>query len=161
MRLPAAIIAAALLTALTAVSAGGTTSVYRTPPTRGLPTAVYYTEGALKQSDLDLYMSRVRAAGARYVRVYVGWSTVAPAKRPPNFDPANPADPAYHWSVPDQVLKAAAAHGLEPLLTISVAPGWAGGRHVSPTQYGLFARAAARRYSGSFQDLPRVRYWLA
>src|SRR5205823_301443 len=50
--------------------------------------------------------------------------------------------------------------GLEPLLTIMFAPRWAGGTRVSPAQLGDFARAAARRYSGSFQDLPRVRYWL-
>jgi hypothetical protein len=161
MRLPVAIIAAALLTALTAVSAQGTTSAYRTPATRGLPTAVYYTLGALKQSDLDLYMRRIRASGARYVRVYLGWASVAPPTRPQNFDPTDPADPAYRWSFPDQVLSAAAAQGLEPLLTIATAPTWAGGRHASPTQLGLFARAAARRYSGSFQGLPRVRYWLA
>src|SRR6266487_72434 len=147
MRLPAAIIAAAVLTALTAASAGGSTSAYRTPATRGLPTAVYFTESGLKQSDLDLYMRRIRAAGARFVRIYVSWNSVIPS-RPPNFDPTDPADPAYNWAFPDEVVTAAAAQGLEPLLTIASAPKWAGGRQVSGTQYGLFARAAARRYGG-------------
>jgi hypothetical protein len=161
VRFPAALIAAALVTALAAVSADGTTSAYRTPATRGMPTAVYFTESGLSASDIDLYMRRVSNAGASYVRLLIIWNSVAPAQRPPNFDPSDPADPAYHWGYIDELVTAAQAHGLEPLVTITFAPKWAGGRSVSSAQLGDFARAAARRYSGSFQGLPRVRYWLA
>ena len=111
----------------------------------------------------------VRATGATAIRFYSIWRRVAPATRPANFDPANPADPAYNWSLWDAQVRNAKAHGLEPILSIEGAPDWAvepgegfaGTRRPSPTEFGLFLRAAARRYSGSFQGLPRVRYWQA
>jgi hypothetical protein len=62
------------------------------------------------------------------------------------------------------------AWGLEPLVVILRAPPWAEGSDKpsgayagswkpSPSAFGDFAEAAARRYSGSIQ--PRVRYWQA
>jgi len=107
----------------------------------------------------------VRAAGATAIRFYAIWSRVAPGARP--VDPANPADPAYNWSIMDQQVRVAKANGLEPILSIEGAPDYAEGTgegldgtvRPSPTEFALFARAAARRYSGSFGGLPRVRYW--
>jgi hypothetical protein len=109
----------------------------------------------------------VRASGATTIRFYTIWSRIAPASRP--ADPGNPADPAYNWSILDQMVVNAKANGLEPILSIEAAPAFAEGQgeglpgtmRPSPTEYALFARAAARRYSGSFQGLPRVRYWQA
>jgi hypothetical protein len=111
----------------------------------------------------------VRAAGATAIRIYAIWRRTAPASRPANFDPANPADPAYDWSLLDEQVRLAKARRLEPILSIEGAPDWAEGPgeglagtvRPSPTEFGLFAQAAARRYSGSFEGLPRVRYWQA
>lgn len=110
-----------------------------------------------------------RAAGTNTIRLYTIWRRHAPATRPAGFDPGNPADPAYDWSLLDLQVRTAKAEGLEPILSIEGAPDWAtasnqplpGTVRPSPTEYALFARAAARRYSGSFGDLPRVRYWQA
>lgn len=118
---------------------------------------------------LPAVLAKVHATGATTVRFYASWRRVAPATRPAGFDPANPADPAYDWSRWDTQVRSAQASGLEPILSIESAPDWAvepgegfaGTRSPSPTQFGLFAQAAARRYSGSFGDLPRVRYWQA
>ena len=109
----------------------------------------------------------VRAAGGTVIRFYANWSSVAPDTRP--ADPGSPADPAYDWSTLDQQVSTAKGLGLEPILSIESAPPYAEGQgeglagtvRPSPTEYALFARAAARRYSGSFQGLPRVRYWQA
>ena len=109
----------------------------------------------------------VREAGANAVRFYAIWRRAAPGERP--ADPANPADPAYDWTLLDAQVRQAKAHGLEPILSIESAPDWAvrpggslpGTLRPSPTELALFVRAAARRYSGSFGSLPRVRYWQA
>jgi hypothetical protein len=109
----------------------------------------------------------VRATGATAIRFYAIWRRTAPGGRP--ADPANPADPAYDWTLLDEQVRQAKANRLEPILSIEGAPDWAEGPGTglagtvrpSPAEFALFARAAARRYSGSFQDLPRVRYWQA
>jgi hypothetical protein len=164
MRKTAAIILATVLVtvlaALAATPAGGSTAAYRTPASRVMRTAVYFPLRALSSSEQDLYLRKIQAAGAWGVRISLLWDAVAPTTRPSNFNPSDPADPAYRWKIPDELIAAARAHGLEPLVTVWGAPTWAGGRGVSPTQLGQFARAAARRYSGSFHGLPRVRYWL-
>ena len=158
MRVAAAILGATVLAALAALPAGGS-STYQTPATSRLTTAVYLSS-PIAPADENMFFNRVRNAGARAVRMTLAWNTIAPKKRPPGFDPTNPADPAYNWTYVDRLITGARAHGLEPLMTISSAPTWAGGTHASPGKLGQFARAAARRYSGSFQGLPRVRYWL-
>jgi hypothetical protein len=112
-------------------------------------------------------MDGVRAAGSTAVRFYASWRRAAPGNRP--ADPANPADPAYNWTLLDQQVQVAKSRGLEPILSIEGAPDFAEGSgegldgtvRPSPTEFALFARAAARRYSGSFGGLPRVRYWQA
>ena len=144
------------------VSGGGATA-------QPLRTAIYLEAEAI-DSSAAVAFARTRAAGASLVRLQLTWSSVAPADRPPGFDPTNPSDPAYHWAAFDDEIKLAKADGLEPMVSIFVAPAWAersaggpafaGGRDPSPTALAEFARAAARRYSGSFQGLPRIRYWL-
>ena len=69
----------------------------------------------------------------------------------------------------DQQVREARRFGLEPLMSIESAPDWAEGSgpglpgtvRPNPAEFALFARAAARRYSGSFAGLPRVRRWEA
>ena len=113
--------------------------------------------------------------GARLVRLQVSWAQVA-ARRP--ADAVDPADPAYRWELIDGAVRDATARRLTVLLTLNRAPAWAEGRdrpagalagtwRPGPGEFGAFATAAARRYSGTFQPpgadaaLPRVRYWQA
>ena len=111
------------------------------------------------------------------MRLNVVWFAVAPAARPPGFDPADPASPGYDWTTVDQEIRAMHAHGLTVLFNVWGAPTWAEGPHrplgaragtwePNPAALASFARAAALRYDGSFPDplqpgasLPRVRYW--
>ncbi len=121
----------------------------------------------------DTAFARTSAAGATVARLTLDWRGVAPAGTAPNppkdFQPTKPSDPAYNWSGFDQQVQLALDHGLEPLVTVTAAPRWgtkadptAGGlRRPDPKQYAAFALAAARRYSGAFEELPRVRYWQA
>ncbi len=150
---------------LAAIAAAGVVAVpgtaVSTPGSPPLKTAVFLAPSELKPSNIVLAMHRVRTAGATAVRLPLSWRSVAPARRPPGFQPTDPADPAYNWSAPDRMISKARAAGIEPLVTVYAAPDWAGGTHVDAKQFGLFARAAARRYSGSFHGLPRVRRWLA
>jgi hypothetical protein len=126
-------------------------------------------------------LQRSRAAGAKMIRILLDWRTVAPRPRPSGFDPVDPADPAYTWGHVDDVLVSIASAGFEPILTVQYAPAWAegpgagpeGGVRPDPVEFGRFALAAAKRYSGSFvpvtdpyseqynEPLPRVRYWMA
>jgi hypothetical protein len=118
--------------------------------------------------DEMLVARRIRAAGATKIRVIANWSSIAPAERPATFDPADPADPAYTWDALDELVRAAQAQRLVPFLTVVDAPQWVqegktkpglGDLRPRPAELADFATAIARRYSGSFQGLPRVRYW--
>jgi hypothetical protein len=114
---------------------------------------------------------RARAAGATLVRLFLPWSVVAPQ---PPADPTDPDDPAYRWGSIDQQVVDTARGGLDPIIYISASVPWARGAAVglrgtwpSPARFAAFARAAARRYSGTFTPagetapLPRVRFWQA
>lgn len=119
-------------------------------------------------SNAPLALSRVRVAGAGVARLLLYWRQVAPTTKPASFEPANPADPSYDWSALDRFVKLARRNGLEPLVDVLGAPQWAqkstveqgnGDNDPSPAALAQFARAAATRYDGSFEGLPRVRYW--
>ena len=129
-------------------------------------------------TESDLAFERTRDAGARVVRIFVSWWFIAPGgdseQKPEGFNAGDPADPGYSFDGIDQQVRDAIAHGLEPMLLLSAAPVWAegpgekpqgirvrGARDPDPDEYALFAKAVSRRYSGSFQDLPRVRLWQA
>jgi hypothetical protein len=123
------------------------------------------------------WFDRARDSGSRGVRLIVPWAVVAPGSPPSDFDPADPAHPAYNWAWVDAAVRDARARGLEVLVNIGQAPRWAegpdrpdgvapGAWRPDPGQFGAFMHAAARRYSGAFPDpqlpgqaLPRVRYW--
>jgi hypothetical protein len=125
-------------------------------------------------------LNATRTIDGSAVRVAVFWASVAPdgSTSPPGFDPADPADPHYHWGAIDSAVRSAAQHHLGVILTFLDAPRWAEGpgtpgRYVSPgawnpdpAAFAAFIHAAALRYSGSFPDpqipavsLPRVSYW--
>jgi hypothetical protein len=114
----------------------------------------------------------VRRTGATLARLAIDWSVVAPegAERPEGFAADRPDEPLYRWAGVDRQVRDAVAAGLSPILSISGAPLWAQRRpeHRRPQDgpyrpsyraLAEFALAAARRYSGTFADLPRVRYW--
>jgi hypothetical protein len=111
----------------------------------------------------------VKAAGADNIRLLVNWREVAPATPPPGFDPSNPGDPAYDWSGFEAELLPAVAAGLQPIVVIRSAPAWAesagdgrpGTNRPDPAQFARFGTALARRYSGSFAGLPRIRRFQA
>lgn len=110
------------------------------------------------------HFDRVQAAGAGVVKIPVPWRGVAPSAPPVTFNPADPNDPNYDWEPFDTYVRAAVATGLSPLLTIEQAPpfaernksGTSGTGDPDPVQFGLFAEAVARRYSGAIAGLPRV-----
>jgi hypothetical protein len=119
----------------------------------------------------DRSLLQARTAGATMVRLVLYWKVVAPNQP---ADPENPDDPAYGWASIDEQVINASQGGLDPIVSVSGAPPWARGEVVdlpgtwpSAARYGEFARAAARRYSGSFVPtgstvpLPRVHYWQA
>jgi hypothetical protein len=114
-------------------------------------------------------VARMANAGVRVVRLSIDWSKVAPESRPATFDASDPADPAYDWSAPDEQITSLVAAGFVPIADVSNAPAWAtkqpasgafhGPDSPSPTALAAFATAIAKRYGGSFENLPRVRYW--
>jgi hypothetical protein len=136
------------------------------PGSHPLQTGIYLSTFG---SDTSLAYARTRAAGASVVRIALRWSAVAPATLPASFDAANPADPNYNWAEIDAQVKQAAAHHLQPLLTVYEAPRWAeqgpgdlttGSVRVQAPMFAAFAAAAATRYDGR-HGLPWVRYWQA
>ena len=93
------------------------------------------------------------------------------AKRRP-FDAADPADPAYDWTLYDRLVRYATANGIKVLFSIYGTPAWENrgrGLNHAPLRaddLAKFAYAAAIRYSGTYPGddgdiLPPVRYWLA
>jgi len=128
-----------------------------------LQTSVYVQEGEVPEdgAGATLYFKRIRQSGATAVRLTISWRAVAPLQRPSEFHPKDPTDSAYNWASADRLIILAVANKLEPLVGVLGAPAWAGGKKVNARAFGEFASAAAARYSGSFEGLPRVRYWLA
>ena len=127
--------------------------------------------GAFAGPNADESVVRARTAGATLTRVLLFWNAVETATP---ADPEDPNDPAYNWASVDGQVVHAVRGGLTPILNITHSPKWARGQAVglpgtwpSPTKFAQFAKAAARRYSGTFtppdqtEPLPRVRYWQA
>lgn len=121
---------------------------------------------AVRRDALD----KTVAVDGDIVRVNAGWGLIAPDEKTPSFDPRDPASPEYDWSRLDAAVQDASDRGLQILLLVQNAPTWAEGKNrppdafpgiwkPSPKALGDFATALARRYSGTFEGLPRVRYF--
>ena len=125
--------------------------------------------GALRRQQT---LNELEALGADTLRVEVKWNEVAPAPkrtRRPAFDASDPGD--YPGFQPyDDLLRRAGAMGFRVIADLAPdAPRWAtaGGRgyaetanlRPSPTEFGKFAAAVARRYSGGFRGLPEVAWF--
>lgn len=116
------------------------------------------------------------------VRLDVTWGTIAPdgTTAPAGFNPSNPGDPQYNWTSLDAAVRTLTEQHDQVLIDLTgPSPGWAtpagrpssfnsfgGAWEPNATQFGLFAHAAALRYSGTFADplhpgsaLPRVSEW--
>ena len=121
--------------------------------------------------------------GVDRVRLTAGWSALAPqprSKRMPHFDAVNSERyPREPWERLDRAVKAVVDAGLETQIDVAFfAPRWAvkrgadkahAGHHrwaPDRRQFARFAKAVARRYSGTHPDpahagesLPAVRLW--
>jgi hypothetical protein len=124
-------------------------------------------------------LARIRASGARIVRIPVEWRFFVASRPTAGFDARDPASPDYDFTALDGAVTEAVAAGLRPLLVISHAPEFAeapnrwryaypGSWDPSPLALEAFAAALARRYDGSFADpaapggvLPAVRLFQA
>jgi hypothetical protein len=124
-------------------------------------------------------LARIRATGARVVRIPVEWRYIVSGDPPAGFDASDPASPAYDFTAVDAAVRETVAAGMTPLLVVTRAPDFAeapnrwpyaypGSWAPNPVAFGEFATAVARRYDGSFSDpleqghaLPRVRLYEA
>jgi Cellulase (glycosyl hydrolase family 5) len=125
-------------------------------------------------------LNEIKSLGVDTLRIEFKWNEIAPKasdKTKPNFDAANPA--AYFGDLDaypgfgqyDDLVRRADEMGFRILITITGdAPRWAtaGGKSssfatanwgVSAGEYGKFAAAVAKRYSGKFGGLPAVYYY--
>ncbi|HKB50506.1 MAG TPA: hypothetical protein VKC63_03650 [Solirubrobacterales bacterium] len=126
------------------------------------------TTGVSYVYDADpITFENVKRAGAQLAMTPLRWGQVAPASQPASWQPENPADPHYNWEPFDLWVKEAVAAGLTPVLQVRGAPHWAqrcpgeldAPCNIDPDALAAFATAAAQRYSGHFEGLPRVQYW--
>jgi hypothetical protein len=130
------------------------------------PLRLGFTDGLFTgDAELGAWLDRATSEGASFVRLDSSWASIAP-RRPQA--PTDPADPAYDWAKLDAAVRSATAHRLEVVLLLTGAPTWAEGSdrpadapwgswRPDAAAYGQFAQAVARRYSGTYAGLPRVR----
>jgi hypothetical protein len=156
-RLPALLVAAAVL-----LSGGlSATSASARPLYTGMSGVYDYSPAGYK---------KVRATGAQFVRIGVPWGSIAPKQEPAQWQPEDPGDPNYDWGYVDGAVRFAENAGLTPVLMVNSVPTWAQGCQApavlpeascdsSPVELAKFAVAEARRFSGEFGGLPRVKYW--
>jgi hypothetical protein len=139
----------------------------------------YYDVLDMEPAEQALAVARMRDAGVAYVRIPASWSDIEKAQPDPAVAP-DPTWPGYDWRTLDQAVTTIRNAGLQPLLVTNHAPTWAEGPGRPPVDGTVragswrpsaaslrrFARAVARRYSGTLRvaggaTLPRVRYFQA
>ena len=131
-----------------------------------------FDDAQIRYGDPDKVFPVLKNLGTQMIRVSLVWGGAqgVATRRPARA--ANPADPAYDWSVYDRTVNYAAQYGIKVVFSIVGTPPWANsaaGVNVAPRNVldlQRFAIAAARRYGGTFvapdgRNLPAVRYWLA
>jgi hypothetical protein len=103
-----------------------------------------------------------QGAHASIIHALADWRQIAPQK-PAN--PLNGDDPAYNLSDLDALVRTAPKYGLQILITISGAPGWANGGQTTnhpPTHLAdltNFAHMLAARYNGRRPGFGAVTRW--
>jgi hypothetical protein len=124
---------------------------------------------AKRESTLD----EMRTLGADTLRVGVKWNEVAPrplGRERPRFDATDPGD--YPGFAPyDDLVRRASRMGFRILMYLAPdTPRWATADREPVTaatvndrpdarEFGAFAGAVAQRYSGDFEDLPKVEWF--
>jgi len=134
---------------------------YSTRPTRPLRTALLDPH-TFSGSDPTTAFTMARQTGATYLRLQVGWQTIAPVVQPEGFIASDPASPGYSWNTLDTTVEAAESAGLTPILDIVAPPSWAyktqpeGVNAGSPDVKALgdFATALATHYDGLTPGVP-------
>ena len=117
-----------------------------------LQAGLYDEASTLFASDTQGF-DTLQELGIDVLRLNLYWDRVA-STRPANG--ADPADPAYDWSLYDRAVDLSKARNIKLLLSIIATPGWANGgkgAKFAPTKMSdlqAFARAAATRYSGTY-----------
>ena len=155
--------------ALIGLAVSGRSDSARTSPDRPLQTAIF-DPNAFATPDAATAFVHARQTGSTVARLWLDWNVVAPSSPLPSSNPSSPMNPRYKWGPIDAQVKLAVRAGLQPILSVVNPPAWArkpgaDGSKALPEfrdpagDYGTFVRAAARRYSGTFRGLPRVRYW--
>ena len=163
-RLLAACLAALALAAVAAAGASAEQSRARSGPM-----LLGVMDDALLANVPTVAFPAVQQLHPQVIRYDVSWANTAPRKPAVATDPS---DPAYNWTLVDQVVTGADALGVPVLLTLEVTPRWAGGgtgnkAPVNMASLQAFAYAAATRYSGTWVDpatgqvLPAVTRWEA
>ena len=118
-----------------------------------------------KAGTRDTWLERTKQSRVGLIKIFVNWSGLVSGKPK---DARDPADPAYSFSGLDAYVADAEAKGLEVILGVQQAPGFAEGKKKpkkvaagtwkpKPGDVGDFMFALAKRYSGNFNGLPQVR----
>lgn len=121
--------------------------------------------------DATATIAEFKELHAQVVPMDLAWGGVDGVANDRPVHPRDPGDPAYDWSIYDDLVRRVTAAGMQVVFSIVGTPAWANGgkaTNVAPTDAADlrdFAYAAARRYSGSFVSrgarLPAVRAWIA
>ncbi len=127
-------------------------------------------------------LATLQRLGVDRVRVYVAWSSLAPAPgsgtRPERFNAADPgAYPSSSWAIYDTIVREASARGIGLDFTVGAPPPlWARGPgdpghpvhpqwRPSAREFGWFMHALGTRYGGRYRPigagsaLPHVGFW--
>jgi hypothetical protein len=131
-----------------------------------------YDEGATFYDDSTTTFARYQALHVKVLRVNLYWGGKLGVAKVRPFDPADPRDAGYDWSLYDHVAAFAGAYGIKLLFSITGTPRWANGGATANrpprnfTDLRNFAYAAATRYSGTYigddgRTLPAVHLWAA
>jgi hypothetical protein len=162
------ILAALVLAAVPSAAAASATqeSMFQDDP------RLVYGDPATQDATLDTLQS----LGVDRIRISVFWQLLAPANdavSKPSFDATDPAGyQAPVWEKYDRLIKGALARGILVNLDItSPIPRWAASEAPAdrqdlqktwgpnPAEFGMFVKALGKRYSGTYQGLPRVDNW--
>jgi hypothetical protein len=129
-------------------------------------------------ADADDTVAEWQRLGVDTVRMQISWARVAPDPGsdtpPPDFQPANPDSPGYHWGVIDAAVDRLADAGIHPILMLDGPPPlWASGNPAlgnpryrpSAGAFGAFASAVAQRYGAKVDQYivwnePNLPLWI-
>ncbi len=136
--------------------------------------AIFQDDGQLRANPLGT-LQQLRSLGVTRVRVGIPWSQIAPngssTRRPAGFNASDPAARGYQWSTYDEIVRAGRTEGISLYFVIvGPAPRWAVGPGVphggppgpwkpSVEEFGSFVTALGKRYSGSYQGLPKISFF--